>query len=299
MKLEHIIGNEQNKEVLTQIVESGQVSHSYLFVGEEGIGKFLFAREFSHMLLCLEEGNNKPCQHCQSCIAFESQNHPDFYELSTKEHSIKIEQIRMLQSKLLEKPIVSKRKVYLINDAEKMTKEAQNALLKTLEEPPEYVCIILIVANESALLNTIKSRCTKLMFQPIEEKELEPLLKKTYGMEAIPPTFRKACGGSIKKALCMYEKKELYQELDNIFYHKEELSLLDVLGKIDALYQNKEVIEELLEYMNILFFEQAKKDKKYLSYIQAVENTKRNLKANANYDMSIDALLLALFSEPT
>lgn len=263
MSLNEIIGNEKIKEQLIKTIQLGQTSHSYMFIGTEGVGKSLFAKELAHRLLCMGEGK-KPCQTCKSCKEFISQNHPDFYELATTENSIKIEQIRMLQSKILEKPITAQKKIYVIDDADKMTKEAQNCLLKTLEEPPEYVCIILIVSNENAMLNTIKSRCTKINFQPIEEDKLKQFLKEKYGIEANTPTYVKAWEGSIKKALKMNEHKELYEELDNIFYHVEEKSLIDVLGKIEALYKNKELIYELLEYINTIFLEQAKENMKYI-----------------------------------
>ena len=86
--------------------------------------------------------------------------------------SIKIEQIRYMQEKIAEKPIASNKKVYIINNSDTMTKEAQNCLLKTLEEPPEYAVIILVLANENNMLYTIKSRCTKIMFNPLSKEEI-------------------------------------------------------------------------------------------------------------------------------
>ena len=294
MSFKDIIGNQKNKELLTKIVKTKQISHSYMFVGIEGIGKFLFAKEFSKMLLCLEESGSS-CDHCKSCVEFESQNHPDFYELDTSENTIKIEQIRMLQLKILEKPIVAKRKVYIINDAEKMTKEAQNCLLKTLEEPPEYVIIILIVSNENTMLNTIRSRCTKILFHPIEELELKKFLEKNNQIESRSSAYLKSSQGSIAKALKMNDNLSLYEEIDKVFYHLEKINLMDVLGKLDALYKNKENIYELLDYINTILFEKSKQNIEYIKYIQKVEEVKKNLKANANYDMSIDSLLFYIF----
>ena len=94
------------------------------------------------------------------------------YKYGPDEGKIKIEQLRNLQSKIIEKPIISNKKVYVIKDADTMTKEASNCLLKTLEEPPSYIIIILIGANESMFLNTIKSRCTKILFNKIEDDKL-------------------------------------------------------------------------------------------------------------------------------
>ena len=171
MDFNNLIGNSKIKEYLTNVALTNQNLHSYIFSGREGIGKKLFAINFAKMLLCLSE--SKPCNSCKSCISFEGGNHTDFMLINAEDgKSIKIEQIRLMQEKVVEKPIISPKKVYIINDAELMTKEAQNCLLKTLEEPPEYAVIILILANENNMLNTIKSRCTKIMFNPLSKEEI-------------------------------------------------------------------------------------------------------------------------------
>ena len=137
-----IIGNDKIKEMLYKSVKDKKTSHSYLFVGIEGIGKKEIAKEFAKMLLCISD--NKYCNTCKSCIEFDSNNNPDFLYIEPEGNSVKIEQIRYIQRKIQEKPIISNKKVYIINDADKMTTEAQNCLLKTLEEPPEYSTIILM-----------------------------------------------------------------------------------------------------------------------------------------------------------
>ena len=108
------------------------------------------------------------CNKCKSCIEFDSDNNPDFFLIEPDGNSIKIDQIRQMQKSVLEKPIESSKKVYIIDNCHLMTKEAQNCLLKTLEEPPEFVTIILVSANENLILNTIKSRCTSIKFNSIE-----------------------------------------------------------------------------------------------------------------------------------
>ena len=288
MNFQNIIGNEQIKELLNKTIKNKTITHSYLFVGPVGIGKKLFAKEFAKAILCLDE-NNKPCNKCKSCIEFDTSNNPDYYEIDTEENSIKIDEIRMLQSKTLEKPIISNKKIYIINDSEKMTKEAQNCLLKTLEEPPEYITMILITSNESNILNTIKSRCTKINFNPIENKKIEEFLNEKYGIKT------KSYFGSIKKAIEMNEKQEIYTELNKYFNNIENYTILDVLNKIESLYKNKEDIQEMLEYINTLLFEKAKKNAKYINYIHYVEEAKQRIKLNANYDMTIDNLLLKIF----
>ena len=177
MDFKDLIGNNKIKDYLINSASNNQMLHSYMFSGREGIGKKLFAKIFAKMILCLSE--DKPCNTCKSCISFEGENHPDFMQINADDgKSIKIEQIRLMQEKVVEKPIISNKKVYIINDAELLTKEAQNCLLKTLEEPPEYVIIILIVSNESKILNTVKSRCVKIEFEKIPDEEINNYLEK-------------------------------------------------------------------------------------------------------------------------
>ncbi len=189
MIFEDIVGNEKNKELLKNIIDTNNIAHSYMFVGKDSIGKLLFAKEFAKAILCLSQ--EKPCDKCKSCIEFKTYNNPDFSILEPESNSIKIDEIRELTKKIYEKPVVSTKKVYIINDSEYMTKEAQNSLLKTLEEPPEYVTIILIVSNENLFLPTIKSRCIKVTFNKLTNEELEYILKKEYGYTYIPEiTFK-------------------------------------------------------------------------------------------------------------
>ena len=173
-----IIGNEQIITTLKNMVKQNKTSHSYLFLGIQGIGKKIIAKEFAKMLLCLEE--EKYCNNCKSCIEFNTKNNPDYIYIEPQENNIKIEQIRKLQKSIQEKPIISDKKIYIIDNADLMTKESQNCLLKTLEEPPQYAIIILIGSNEISFLPTIKSRCTIIKFNKIEDEEIKKYLEKNY-----------------------------------------------------------------------------------------------------------------------
>lgn len=194
MPFENIVGNDKIKDLLTETVNSGKILHSYMFIGIEGIGKKMIATEFAKMILCNAKNQSKPCLICKSCIEFLNNNNPDFIEINPDGNSIKIDQIREMQNKILEKPIISDKKVYIINDSEKMTKEAQNSLLKTLEEPPNFVVIILITSNENLILNTIKSRCTKLNFSKLSKEQITNILN-----EDISVNLLNASEGSIRK----------------------------------------------------------------------------------------------------
>lgn len=292
---EHIIGNEQIKNILQESIKRNKTSHSYLFVGIEGIGKKIVAKEFAKMLLCLEE--NKQESNCKSCIEFDSNNHPDFLLLEPEGNVIKIEQIRQLQKRIQEKPIISHKKVYIINDADKMTKEAQNCLLKTLEEPPEFSTIILIGINENAFLSTIKSRCMILHFQKIEDEKIKQYLSNQLEENNITENMLKMFQGSIGKAIKLKDKQELYNKIENIIENLNKKDLIDVSNSAEIIYQSKEEIMEILEYMNVLLFEKAKTNAKWIKGISIVEETKKRLQQNANYDMCIDNLLFNMWEE--
>lgn len=247
------------------------------------------------MILCI--GEKKPCNKCKSCLQFEQNNQPDFTLIEPEEGNIKIEKIRQIQEKVLEKPIISSKKVYIIKDADYMTKEAGNCLLKTLEEPPEYVTIILIGANESLFLNTIRSRCMKVLFQKIEDEELRKYLEKNNITKELTKERLNAFNGSIERAIKIEERKEIYDEIQKIFGNIEQYTILDVLGRLEPLYKNKEIINDLLDYITIIFLEKAKSNIKYISIIETIEETKKNIKANSNFDMSIDKLLYKIWEE--
>lgn len=289
---ESIIGNEEIKNNLQKSINHQNISHSYLFIGREGIGKKKIAKEFAKSILCL--GEEKEQNQCKSCLEFDTDNHPDFTIIQPEGNSLKIDQIREWQTKVAERPIISKKKVYLIDDSDKMTTEAQNALLKTLEEPPEFVIILLIGSNESAFLTTIRSRCMILHFQPIPEEEIRNYLRVQEHRENISDTWLKTCQGSIGKAIELNGKIELYQKAEQLIQSIKQENVLTLWQKAQFLMENKDQIEGLLDYMNVLLLSLAKEDYHYARGIEIIENTKKRLKSNGNYDMSIDNLILQM-----
>lgn len=274
-----IIGNDKLKKKLIHSVEINKTSHSYLFIGTEGIGKKLIAEEFAKMLLAVKD----------------TENSPDFSIIEPDGNSIKIEQIREFQKKVSEKPIISNKKVYIINDSDKMTVEAQNCLLKTLEEPPEFVTIILIGSNENSFLSTIKSRCMILHFEKISDEQIQKYLQDNHQTEINSKIMLEACQGSIGKALEIKDKQELYQNTEQVVNSLERKDKIDILNMSDFIYKSKDDKLEILNYMNVLFINLAKINSKYADCIAIVEETKRRLQSNANYDMCIDNLLLSLW----
>ena len=292
---DNILGNEKIKQELIQSVKLNKISHSYMFLGTSGIGKKQIAKEFAKMLLCLN--NEKYCNKCKSCIEFDSGNNPDFQIIEPDELSIKIEQIRQMQRKIIESPIVSKKKVYIIDNADLMTIEAQNCLLKTLEEPPEFVTIILIGSKENNFLSTIKSRCTIIKFQNISNNDIKKYLEENYNIVNISENMLELFQGSIGNAQKLKDQEELYNNIIEIIDNIKKLDLIETIKKADIIYKSQENKNDILESMNIIFLKKSKDDIRYLNCINIVEDTAKRLKANGNYNMCIDNLLFKIWEE--
>lgn len=277
---ENIIGNETAKNTLKKSIETNQITHSYLMIGIPGIGKKLIAKEYAKEILGRDILNN-----------------PDFLCIQPDGNSIKIEQIRQLQKQIQEKPIISNKKVYIIDDADFMTKEAQNCLLKTLEEPPEFAVIILIGSNENSFLPTIKSRCMILHFRELYDSEIIEYLQKEYNEQNVTQSMLDIAGGSIGRAICLKDKQEQYQKVEAIIKDLEKKDLIDIIQESEVLYKSKDDINDMFEYINIILLKMAKDNYLYTDCIKIVENTKKRLAQNANYDMCIDYMLFKMWEE--
>ena len=270
---ENIVGHDKQKEILEKSIKSGNISHSYLFFGNSGIGKKKLAYEFSKQILNTDN----------------LESHPDFKVISKKEDKkdILVEQIRKeLIDDIYIVPAAGDRKVYIIDEAQDLNVAAQNTLLKTLEEPPKYVVIILIASNISAFLTTILSRVNQVAFNGIESNALKKYLQDNYNAN-FSDSIIEYLDGSIGKAIEIMEN-----------------DLLNVFSKVDELYKyisNNDTIEtlkfssniafnnDILEYLEFILY----KDNRY-NCIKIVENAKNRLKSNGNYDIIIDSMLLRL-----
>lgn len=291
----NIIGNTNNKNILQNSIKNDKISHSYIFSGPKGIGKMLFAKEFAKAILC-DNIENKPCNHCKACIEFENANHPDIYIIDEQDETIKTETMKNLTKDILEKPLENKKKIYIINNSENMTREAQNTLLKTLEEPPQYIVIILITANTNLMLNTIKSRCINIIFNKLTNEELKKYFKDNITEEVL--NFSE---GSISKALKIKENEDTYKQISNEIKRIEQLNELEILKLKSIISTKKEDIEEILEYINLIFYNVIINNPttaiKYNNCIKIIEDTNKRLKRNGNYDMTIDNCLLSIWEE--
>jgi DNA polymerase-3 subunit delta' len=180
-----MVGHAWALDLLTRQLAQGRVAHAYLFTGPPQVGKGTLARWFAQALLC-EAPDGWPCGVCLSCQRVEAGSHPDVRALSLEvqpggRRTLGIEAVRAMRSGMAERPYSGRRKVYLIEDAEAMTDEAQNALLKTLEEPPSFVVILLAALSDHALLPTVVSRCQLLPLRPLAQGEVRQALTSRWG----------------------------------------------------------------------------------------------------------------------
>lgn len=302
MNFNEILGNNKIKQDLQEIIDNNTISHSYMFVGIDGIGKKLIAKEFARKILCLNK-QNQNCATCDSCIKFNSGNNPDFLEIFPDGNSIKIAQMREMQEKVYQKPIVSDKKVFIIDQVEKMTEEAQNSLLKTLEEPPEYMVIILITSNENKLLNTVKSRCIRINYTGLSKQDITKYAG-AHQINIASQNLLEMCGGSIGKLEKINENIDDYNSLElatNKLIDGKLKNVVEEMNCFNILYESKEIIQDLLDYMTVLIYLHISKEKdyrqKFLNTIKLIEETKQRLNSNTNYDMSIDNLLFKIWEE--
>ena len=241
-----------------------KVAHSYIFAGQDGVGKFTTARDFAKLLLCKNPvkrgGFNDSCGNCVSCRAFDAGSHPDFEyvykelykytkEGSDKEPSVefRINVVReFLIEKVSSKPALSARRVFILTEAEKLNNESQNCLLKVLEEPPAYCCIILICTRPDKLLPTIRSRCQILRFGPVAEEKIIEKLHELGLDEKQAKFFARLADGSLGLA-CTYARLEqneanLYQTKTGLLETIAELDYKDTLDLADNFLRQSKAL---------------------------------------------------------
>ncbi|MFA9378537.1 MAG: ATP-binding protein [Lachnotalea sp.] len=320
-----IIGHTQVIEHLKSAIKLDKISHAYIINGEAGAGKKLLASTFAMTLQC-ETGNSEPCGKCKSCIQAINSNQPDIIWLShEKPGSIGVDDIRVqLNNDIDIKPYSSKYKIYIINEADKLTIQAQNALLKTLEEPPAYAVIMLLTNNYEALLTTILSRCVTLSLKSVEDERI-----KTYLMEMkhipdykanISVAFAQGNVGRAIKLASTVEFDELKEDTFSMLRNMDDMEMYEVIEYIKKIAENKLEINDYLElitmwFRDVLLFKATndvnhlvfrdnisdiKKQANKRSYngieivIDAIDKAKIRLKANVNFELVMELLLLTI-----
>ena len=198
-----LIGNEQIKEHFLHAISSGKVSHCYVISGEDGLGKMTVAKAFAQTLECQAEPANRPCGVCHSCTQFLSGNHPDvIFPGHEKPTVIGVDDVRtQIIGDIQIKPYCSPYKIYIVDEAQKLSVQAQNALLKTIEEPPAYGIILLLTTNAASMLETILSRSIVLNMKPVESEAFTSYMREKGVDEDKIPTLEKFSQGNIGKGL--------------------------------------------------------------------------------------------------
>lgn len=260
MSFNDIVGQERAIKILTKSLKENKVSSSYIFVGNEGTGKKLTAIEFTKAVNCLNPNKKlEACENCQSCNEINKQYFPDLKIVDATKGSIKIEQIREIKKEIELKPFKSKKKVYIIDKAEKMTIEASNCLLKTIEEPPYYAIIILICSKIDPVLPTIVSRCQIVKFGLITSLKIkELLLDKINNLEKDQAEIiSKLAQGSIGKAFKLSADKEYFIRREKML---DYLSAIipgkygdDIFAKVEKIISEIDKIEEILEMIKLWY----------------------------------------------
>lgn len=257
MGFPQIIGHEPQKEFLQNSVRKNRISHAYLFSGPEGVGKKLVAIGFAKLINCAEGGTeNLDCE-CVSCAKIEKGLNPDVLVFGYPgEKTIKVGHVRQDIERLIHlAPYENPYKVFIIDDAQRMNFNAQNAFLKTLEEPPPNSVIILITTLADLLMPTIRSRCQSVVFQPLETKEVERFLEKEKPGNNNPELVSRISGGSISRALNTDEeylrKRTEYIGCVMAVDGKKPLTLFDSVEKIQKDIKGKGP-EELKTVFDIL-----------------------------------------------
>lgn len=269
---EKIIGHEESKEILTSDIQNAKVSHAYLFSGIEGVGKKELALEFAKVLLNTEN--------LATCVDFK------YIDKLPDKKDIIVEQVReKIVNDVYVAPATCNYKVYIINDAHLMNGSAQNALLKTLEEPPHYVVIILITHSEEELLTTVISRVKPIKFKALKSAEIDLLTEKEVGKKLEEDSHEYA-NGSLKIALELLKDDNKYDKINTCF---SKIKNKDKLGIMKALEEVNFKDDETFKYFEYLFL----KNSKYEA-IPIVEYARRRMLENANDDIVKQAFMIKM-----
>ncbi len=324
-ELRKIVGNEEILLHIKNAIKAGKVSHAYVLNGANGMGKTMIANYFATLLQC-DEKADEPCGKCHSCKQAATDNQPDIIWVR-HERPLSIG-VRDIIEQVVEdvqiKPYSSPYKIYIIDEAEMMTIDAQNALLKTLEEPPEYAIIFLLTNNITALLPTILSRCVTLKIKPVPAEVIKKYLMEEHNVpEKIADSSVAFAYGNIGKALrlsTVEEFGELKSEMVAMISHIEDMDIAEVMAAVKRAESFRLEIGDYLDliiawFRDVLLYKasqkvdqlifkeeinEIKKQAAIASYagigdiISSVEKAKERLKANVSFSLVIELLYLSI-----
>ena len=322
---EEILGNEMVKDHFKKAIANHKISHAYILTGEAGMGRKSIANAFAMTLLC-EKGGSEPCMSCHSCKQVMSGNHPDLiYVTHEKPGSIGVDDVReQINDTIMIRPYSSYYKIYIVDEAEKMTVQAQNALLKTIEEPPSYAVIILITTNQEAFLPTILSRCVQMKLKPLKDFTIKSYLTQNLH---IPEKDADICAafarGNLGKAIHLSSSDEFRELFQKVMGLVKNVGTMDISMLLDCIREMKEQnfdIGEVLDlmqfwYRDVLMFK-VTKDMNLLIFkneykminetgekvdyagleaiLAAIDTARTRLNANVNMELAMELLLLTM-----
>ena len=320
-----IIGHEQIIEHLKNAISMDKVSHAYILNGPKESGKMMLAEAFAMALQC-EKGGAEPCMECRSCRQALDRNQPDIIYVShDKPNTIGVDDVRrQINDDMLIKPYSSKYKIYIVDEAEKMNQQAQNALLKTIEEPPAYGIILLLTTNADSFLQTIRSRCIILNIKAVKNEVIRSYLMNHYH---VPDYQADVCTafaqGNVGKAIQLASSEDFNEMKSSALQLMKRLDDIDIYEMTEAVKQIGEYKLQIVDYFDLmmiwfrdilymkatndvngLIFKDEvydiKKQAAKRSYqgveaiLEALEKAKTRINANVNFDLVAELLLLTI-----
>lgn len=323
--LKDILGNDHIVEHFTKALEHDKISHAYIINGEKGMGKKTTAKAFAMTLLC-EEKQAQPCMKCHSCIQALTDNNPDIIYISPdKPTTLSIDHIRQhLVGDIGLKPYSYSHKIYIIENADLMNVQAQNAILKTIEEPPEYAVIMLLTTNVGNMLPTVLSRCVTLNMQPLKKEVIKDyLMSKDKVVDYQAEIAASMAGGNLGKARELAVSQEfasMLEEVLQLLKYIKDMQAYEVAAAVkraaDYKFRFADYIDLMMVWFRDVLMYKASMDvnqivfKDEISTIQkhaaassyhgieeileALDKAKLRLKANVNFDIAIEMMFLTI-----
>ncbi len=317
-----VIGHEWAAELLERAIARDQLSHAYLFTGPEGVGKTTLGLAFAQALLCPEEF---PCPECPTCRRIAARVHPDVWTVEPSGQVLRVEQVRDVVREASRRPVEAPYRVFILAHMERAHPAAANALLKTLEEPPEHVVLILTAPSEDAILPTLTSRCQVLHLRPVPDATIVRALVERWGMdEDRARLLARLSGGRPGLALRLHEdpeywnvREELFQRVGSFLREGKRwprLELADAWSRLDVseLFRRIKLLERV--FRDILMVQTGRNeqlfnvDKEALlqewartlteeevrRFIAQAMRTEAYLRNNVNKRLALDVLFLRL-----
>lgn len=309
------LGNASVKSQLSASVESGRVAHCYMFCGDKGLGKKTLAKSLAKAILCT--GEEKPCGVCQSCVQIDRDDNPDVIYVDHEKPTVfSVDEVREFSRQMNIRPYKSEKKIFIIKDAQLFNVNAQNACLKTIEEPPEYGMVILLTDNKDVFLPTVLSRCVELDLQPISDDDVRSgLLQLGNHPQDITSSLIRKAAGNLGLAQRLINDEVLIEKTDNmerILEKLPDMSTQEIWEAATQLATEKEELPMLLSMIRNWFrdvsvckaggrgeFSSAVKEQAdrydfadFPTIYEAIELAEKHRRVNVNPELSLELMLL-------